>query len=246
VSALWCGGGFALDNIVKYVFSPHFLTGAVNTLELSIMAQIAGVLIGFLLALAKTSRYGAVRFLADGYIWLFRGIPVLLLLIFVYNALPQFGVRLNEFKSALVALMFNEAAYMAEIIRSGLGSVGAEQQRAGYVLGLTKLQIMRYITMPQALRVIIPPTANQFIGMLKLSSLASVIGFGDLLLVAQQVAGENFDYVNTLVAVAVYYLFFTAIFTLVQIFLEKSMDISRKAKNAAEKAGKNARDIAAV
>jgi len=228
-----------VDKIIEYIVSPQFMLGALNTLQLSIAAQLGGVVLGFLLALAKTSRHKPLQFLANAYIWMFRGLPVLLLLIFVYNALPQFGLRLSEFKSALIALMLNEAAYMAEIVRSGLNSVGPEQQRAGYVLGMTKFQIMRYITLPQALRLVVPPTANQFIGMLKLSSLASVIGFGDLLLVSQQIAGENFDYVNTLVAVAIYYLFFTAIFTAMQIVLERSLDISLKAKLIAEQAQRN-------
>lgn len=229
-----------MDKIIEYILSPQFMAGALNTLQLSLFAQFGGVLLGFILAIAKMSKFKPWKIIANSYIWMFRGLPVLLLLIFVYNALPQFGLRLSEFQSALIALMLNEGAYMAEIVRAGLNSVGAEQHRAGYVLGMNKLQIMRYITLPQALRMIVPPTANQFIGMLKLSSLASVIGFGDLLLVSQQIAGENFDYINTLVAVGIYYLGFTAIFTVVQIILERRLDISLKAKIIAERAQKNA------
>lgn len=218
-----------MDSIIEYILSPYFLEGAVNTLQLTLFAQIAGVSVGFFLALAKISRWRLLRGLANSYTWVFRGIPVLVQLIFVYNALPQFGIKLSEFQSAIVALTLNEGAYMSEIIRSGLASVSKGQQRAGFVLGMSKFQIMRYITLPQALRVIVPPTSNQFIGMLKTSSLASVVGYGDLLLTAQQMASASFDYMHTLIAVAIYYLLFTAVFTALQFVLERRLSISRPA-----------------
>lgn len=217
-----------MDSIIAYLLSPLFFEGAVHTLQLTLFAQIAGVSLGFFIALAKMSRWKFFRGLASGYIWVFRGIPVLVQLIFVYNALPQFGIKLSEFQSAIVALTLNEGAYMSEIIRSGLTSVSKGQQRAGFVLGMTNFQIMRYITIPQALWVVVPPTANQFIGMLKTSSLASVVGYGDLLLTAQQMASASFDYMHTLIAVVIYYLVFTAVFTAIQIHLERRMDISRR------------------
>lgn len=219
-----------MDSIIAYLLSPLFFEGAVSTLKLTLLAQAAGVLLGFFLALAKMSHVRAIRTLAGSYIWIFRGIPVLVQLIFVYNALPQMGLKLSEFQSALVALTLNEGAYMSEILRSGLTSVSFGQQRAGYVLGMTKFQIMRYITIPQALRVVVPPTANQFIGMLKTSSLASVVGYGDLLLTAQQMASASFDYMHTLVAVVIYYLVFTAVFTAIQIHVERRMDLSHQKK----------------
>ena len=168
-----------MEGLFNYVCSPDFLNGAVSTLKLTICAQIAGVLCGFLLAIFRMSKFKIFQGIASIYIWIFRGIPVLVQLIFVYNALPQFGLKLTSFQSAMVALTLNEAAYMAEIIRSGLKSVHPGQQRAGYVLGMSKLQIMRHITLPQALRTVVPPTTNQFIAMLKTSSLASVVGYGD-------------------------------------------------------------------
>lgn len=217
-----------MERIIEYLLSPYFFEGAVSTLKLTLFSQIAGVALGFFLALAKMSKWSYLRGLASSYIWVFRGIPVLVQLIFVYNALPQFGIKLSEFQSAIVALTLNEGAYMSEIIRAGLASVNRGQQRAGHVLGMSKIQILRYITLPQAFRVVVPPTANQFIGMLKTSSLASVVGYGDLLLTAQQMASANFDYMHTLIAVAIYYLVFTAVFTAIQVSLERHMDISRR------------------
>jgi len=221
-----------ITNVGHYLASHSFLVGALNTIKLTLAAQAVAVVLGFLVALAKMSRWKALSGLASSYIWVFRGIPVLVQLIFVFNALPQFGIKLTGFQSALVALALNEAAYMAEIVRSGLASVGKGQHRAGRALGMNSWQRMRHIVLPQAFRVILPPTANQFIGMLKTSAMASVVGYTDLLMTAQQTASANFNYVDTLVAAVIYYLAFTAIFTLLQTYLERKLDISRKAKRS--------------
>jgi polar amino acid transport system permease protein len=221
-----------ISNVGEYLVSHSFLVGALNTIKLTLAAQAVAVVLGFALALAKMSRWKALSGMASSYIWIFRGIPVLVQLIFVFNALPQFGIKLTGFQSALLALALNEAAYMAEIVRSGLSSVGKGQQRAGRALGMNSWQRMRHIVLPQAFRIIIPPTANQFIGMLKTSAMASVVGYTDLLMTAQQTASANFNYVDTLIAAVIYYLAFTAIFTLLQTYLERKMDISRKARRS--------------
>ncbi|MDB5053369.1 MAG: hypothetical protein JWM44_1419 [Bacilli bacterium] len=221
-----------IDSVGGYLFSHSFLLGAVNTLKLTMVAQLTAVVLGFVIAIAKTSRWKIIQSLAGTYIWIFRGIPVLVQLIFVYNALPEFGIRLSSFQSAFVALALNEAAYMAEIIRTGLTSVGKGQHRAAHALGMSNWQIMRHVILPQALRVIVPPTANQVIGMLKTTAMASAVGYTDLLLTAQQVASANFNYVDTLIAVVIYYLMFTGILTLVQSYLERRMDISRRGPGA--------------
>jgi polar amino acid transport system permease protein len=226
-----------IENIGNYLISHSFLMGAVNTLKLTLVAQVIAVALGFVIAISKMSRWKILRGLASYYTWVFRGIPVLVQLIFVYNVLPQFGIRLTGFQSAMVALSLNEAAYMAEIVRAGLSSVGKGQQRAARALGMGNWKIMRYVVLPQAFRFIVPPTANQFIGMLKTSALASVVGYTDLLQTAQQVASANFNYVDTLVAVVIYYLVFTAIFTLIQSYLERRMDISRRGPAAQDLSG---------
>lgn len=217
-----------LRQFISYLFSVSFLMGAVNTLWLTIAAQVLAVLLGFVLELLRrTDNRVLIRF-ESFYIWLFRGVPVLVQLIFVYSALPQLGIRFSSFQSALIALTLNEAAYMAEIIRSGLSSVDQGQQRAARLLGMRPHQIMRHIILPQALRIIIPPTANQFNGMLKTSALASVVGFSDLLLTAQQAASANFTYMSTLTSAVVYYLIFTTVFTMIQHYLEKHLDYDRR------------------
>ena len=155
------------------------------------------------------------------YLWLFRGTPVLFQIIFVFNVLPVFGILLSGFASAILALSLNEGAYMAEIIRSGLQAVGKGQRTAGSALGLRDWQVMRYVVLPQAARIVIPPIGNQFIGMLKLSALVSVIAVEELLLVANQVASSNFRYLEALTAAGIYYLLFTTIFMAIQARIER-------------------------
>ena len=221
------------ESIQTYVLSGTFFRGALITLALTIVSQTIGILLGLIVALARTSRWRVVRAASGFYVWFLRGTPVLLQLIFVYAALPQFGVRFSAFQSAVVALSLNEGAYMAEIIRSGIESVGSGQRLASRALGMREWQVMRFVVLPQAVRVIIPPTGNQFIGMLKTSALASVISVQDLLLTAQRTASANFDYVPALVSAAIYYLALTTIFSLLQRRLEQRLSIEHRRRSRA-------------
>lgn len=219
---------------LTYILSERFLAGAGMTLALTILSMVAGIVVGLVLALCKISSIRPLKWLANAYIFVFRGTPVLLQMIFVFAALPQLGIRFSPFQSAVIALSLNEAAYMAEIIRAGIQAVGRDQWTAARVLGLSDAQIFRLVVLPQAARVIIPPTGNQFIGMLKLSALASVVAVRDLLQTAQRTASANFDYVNTLIAAAVYYLLLTTVFAMAQERLERRMDVTaRRARDTA-------------
>jgi polar amino acid transport system permease protein len=219
------------ESVRTYVFSGNFFRGALITLALTILSQTIGIILGLVVALTRSSRWRVIRTVAGLYVWFLRGTPVLLQLIFVYAALPQFGVRFSAFQSAVIALSLNEAAYMAEIIRSGIDSVSSGQRLASRALGMKEWQLMRYVVLPQALRVIIPPTGTQFIGMLKTSALASVISVQDLLLTAQRTASANFDYVPALASAAVYYLVLTTIFTLLQRRLEQRLSIEHRRRS---------------
>lgn len=217
-----------MPGFLDYFLSINLALGACITLSLTVLSMAVGIAGGLVLALVKTS---GIRFLqapADFYIWLFRGTPVLLQLIFIFNALPQMRLRFSAFTSAVIALALNESAYMAEIIRAGIQSVDQGQKSAARVLGLREEQIMHHIVLPQAMRLIIPPTGNQFIGMLKMSALASVIAVQDLLLRAQRIARANFDYIDTLIAAAMWYLILTTLFTYGQRFLEKRVDVTKR------------------
>jgi polar amino acid transport system permease protein len=206
--------------VVEYFVSPRFVWGASLTLWITIVSLFFGILVGLLIALLQESKNRYLNALAVAYLWLFRGTPVLFQIIFVFNVLPQFGITLSNFWSGVVALAMNEGAYMAEIVRSGLQAVGRGQRTAARALGMKEWQVMRSVVLPQALRIIIPPTGNQFIGMLKLSALTSAVAVEELLLVANQAASANFRYLEALSAAGLYYLLFTTLFMLVQARIE--------------------------
>lgn len=210
-----------MSYFLQYLVSVAFLRGAGMTLAITIVSLLIGMAVGLMLALAQGARFPAPRAIALLYLWLFRGTPVLFQLIFVFNVLPRFGILLSGFTSAVLALGLNEGAYMAEIMRSGIQAVSRGQRTAARALGMNEWQVMRHVVLPQAFRIIIPPVGNQFIGMLKLSALVSVIAVQDLLLIANQTASTTFRYLEALSAAGVYYLLLTTIFMAVQVRIER-------------------------
>ncbi|HWK43815.1 MAG TPA: amino acid ABC transporter permease [Stellaceae bacterium] len=218
----------SLSLTLDYVVSARFFEAGLMTLLISLVSLAAGMAVGLVLALLQEARLRSLRVLATLYLWLFRGTPVLFQLIFVFNVLPSFGIVLPGFTCAVLALALNEGAYMAEIMRSGIRAVGRGQRQAARALGMTDLQVMRYVVLPQALRIVVPPIGNQFIGMLKLSALVSVIAVQELLLVAGQTASANFRYVEALSAAGIYYLAMTTLLMLGQAALERALGKRRR------------------
>ncbi len=214
-----------MSSILDYVFSSNFATAALVTFGLTVIAMALGIIGGVLLALLKTSPIKPLVWLVDLYVWIFRGTPVLLQLIFVFSVLPTWGLTFSPFMCAVIALSLNEAAYMAEIVRGGLLGVDKGQRTASHMLGLSPLKTLRWVVLPQMFRLILPPTGNQLIGMLKTSALASVVAVQDLLLAAQREAAGSFNYAGTLLAAAVYYLILTTFFTFLIRRLEKKVDV---------------------
>ena len=200
--------------------------GALLAFELTCATLGAASALAFFLALGALSRSRPVRSLVLVYNWFFRAIPTLLLLLFVWNGLPQVWSTFTSdwykpFLAAFIALTLNEAAYMSEIIRAGLLSVDAGQELAGRALGMTRGRILRRVVVPQAIRIIIPPTANEFITLLKLTSLASVISLYELLGAATVRASRDFTYMEAYAAAAVYYLAIVSVLMVVQAQLER-------------------------
>jgi polar amino acid transport system permease protein len=217
--------------------SPAFAAGAGLTIALAITAQAAASVIGLLVALLRGSTLAPVRWGAAAYVWLFRAVPTLLQLLFVWNALPQLIPSLRDpwftpFLAAFFALAINESAYMAEIIRSGLAAVDRGQLLAGKTLGLRSDQIFRLITLPQMIRVIIPPTGNEFITLLKLTSLASVISLREILTVTSQTIAVNFRFAELYAAATVWYLVIVSIFMVLQAQLEKRYQWTSREQDA--------------
>jgi polar amino acid transport system permease protein len=218
----------SIELVLKYLTSPNFLRGAEMTLLLTLAALVFGILIGLVLALIQESQTRIGTVVTVAYLWLFRGTPVLFQIIFIYNVLPSFGIRLSAFVCAVLALSLNEGAYMAEILRSGLQAVKKGQRTAGLALGMTGTQMMRHVVIPQAARIVLPPIGNQMIGMLKLSALVSVIAVEELLLVANQAASADFRYFEALTAAGIYYLAMTTVFMGLQIFMEIVLDPKKR------------------
>ena len=213
---LWSWSGF-----FGYLFNPFILGGVLTTIWLTVVSLMAGLILGFVLALMRRSPFRLAKILAKIYIWLFRGTPLLVQLIALYTALPQFGIRFTVVEAALIGLALNEAAYLAEIIRAGIEAVPEGQARAARALGMTERQIMRHIVMPQAFKVIIPPLGNSVNGLLKTTSVTSVISMEELLRRTQVLIQEHFMVLELFAVAAIYYLLLTTLWDFVQNHIEK-------------------------
>jgi polar amino acid transport system permease protein len=229
----------------SYFFSlfsvSDFWEACITVIELSALAWFIGMLLGFLLASAKlsTSRWLSVP--ASIYIWFFRSIPLLVLVVFVYN-LPQLfpftrEVLSNPFYSGLFALVVTEAAYMAEIHRGGLISVAKGQKEAGRALGIGLIGMQRLIVIPQAFRISLPTLINEYITVVKLTSLVSVISLTELLTVGQRLYAQNFLVMETLSAVAVYYVLIVSLFGWLLQRLEQHLELNNRTPQTLDTAG---------
>ena len=209
--------------IPTHFFDQTLLQGAQMTIFLSVTAQIAGVTLGLFAALMKISKNPILVGISGFYIWLFRGTPLLVQLIVFATGLYQIGIHLNLLTAALLALSINEGAYMAEIVRAGIQSIDPGQMEAAKSLGMTYGQGMRRVVLPQAAKVILPPTGNEFNNMLKSSSLASVISVGELLQHAGDLNHLYFKTLETFTIVSCYYLAMTTVTTWGQGWLENRL-----------------------
>jgi polar amino acid transport system permease protein len=216
--SLWNWSGF-----FGYLFNPFILGGVFTTVWLTVVSLIAGLILGFALALMRRSSRRVPYYIAKAYIWLFRGTPLLVQLIAIYTALPLFGIKFTVIEAALLGLALNEAAYLAEIIRAGIEAVPEGQTRAARALGMTERQIMRYIVMPQAFKVIVPPLGNSVNGLLKTTSVTSVISVEELLRRTQVLIQERFMVLELFAVAAIYYLLLTTLWDFFQSHIEKRL-----------------------
>jgi polar amino acid transport system permease protein len=211
----------------RFLANPVIREGAWRTIQVALLAQLLGIVLGGLFATMGMSRNRVARAFSGFYVWFFRGTPALLQLYILYFGVPQlFGNQtltneLTAFRAAIIAFAVNEGAYMTEIVRAGLLSVEAGQTDAAKSLGMTHFQALRRVIMPQALRVMVPPTGNEFIAMLKNTSLASAIGLVELLQASRLIYSVNFNIMELLVVAAIWYLVFTTMFSIVQAEVER-------------------------
>lgn len=237
--AIIANPNFKWGTVGRYFFDPNIMVGIVNTILLTVASMVAGTVIGTILALMKLSRATQLTVIAEGYIWLFRGVPLLVQLLFWFNLAALFpdlgfgipgtdffmGINTNAiispFMAAFLALALHEGAYMAEIIRSGILSIDKGQTEAAEALAMESSSVMFRIILPQAMRVIVPPTGNQIISMLKTTSLVSVIAFNDLLYSAQIIYSGNYQVIPLLLVASLWYLVIVSLLTLVQSRIER-------------------------
>jgi polar amino acid transport system permease protein len=230
---------FEWSVVGHYFFTGSVLHGLVATMELTVTSMAIGITLGILLAVMRLSPNPLVSGASWLYIWFFRGTPVLVQILFWYNisALypriplgipfgPQFAHLdansfITSFIAAMLALGLNEGAYMAEIVRAGIISVEEGQTEAAQSLGMTRLLTMRRIVLPQAMRVIIPPTGNETISMLKTSSLASVIATTELLYSVQLIYSRTYQVIPLLIVASLWYLIVTTVLSFGQYHLER-------------------------
>ena len=192
---------------------PYLLQGCVMTIQLTVITLILGTFLGIVLAFCKISKIKVVNIFATFYTWIFRGTPLLLQLYFFYYALPHMGITLTPFTAAILGLSLNCGAYMAEIIRGGIIAIDKGQFEASKALGFTYFQTMRKIILPQTVRIIIPPVGNEFIAILKDTSLVSVISMAELMRKSSLIASSTFKYSEIYFSAACIYLLLTTVFT---------------------------------
>ncbi len=220
----------------------HYLTlgflwqGLLIAIEISAAAFVAALPFALGLALMRMSRNAVVRWLPVPFLWVMRGTPILLQLLFWYNVLPLIGIRTSAMATAIIAMALNEIAFMAEIIRGGLLSVRQTQRDAAAALGLKRWQVLQRVVVPQALRTIVPAMSNEAIIVVKNTSLASVITVGELTLRSEQVVSTNFEYVPVFLAAGVLYLIATTVIVVAQGWLEARLNIERRARHQARAA----------
>ena len=231
---------FGWGTVGHYLFSSRIVHGLLVTLELTAISMAIGIALGVVLAVMRLSRNPLVSAGSWVYIWFFRGTPVLVQILFwsfisaLYPRIslgipfggPAFlhanaNTLITPFLAAILALGLNEAAYMAEIVRAGIISVDEGQTDAASALGLTRLQTMRRVVLPQAMRVIIPPTGNETISMLKTSSLVSVIAYPELLYSAQLIYAVNYRQIPLLLTASIWYLAVTSVLSVGQYYVER-------------------------
>jgi polar amino acid transport system permease protein len=209
------------------------LRGLWVTIQLTVLAMVTGVILGIVVAVMRLSENTVLSTVSWLYIWFFRGTPVLVQLLLWFNLalfFPTIGVGsvsadtnelIKPFMAALLALALNEAAYMAEVVRGGILAVDPGQYEASQALGMTRAQAMRRIVLPQAMRVIIPPTGNETITMLKTTSLVLVVGAGDLLTRTSAIAAREFTTIEMLFVASFWYLVLTSVASFGQYHLER-------------------------
>ncbi len=218
-----------MDLFFHYLSMPYLIDGVGYTLLITVLGLLGGLAMGLVLAAMQLSRFRALAIVARTYAIIFRGTPLILQMVFCYNALPLIGIKLTAIAAASLALALNEAPFIAEILRANVIGVDRGQVSAGQALGMTPAAIMRRIIAPQAIRSMVPALGNEAVSALKNSSLASVVAVQELTLRSTQLASATFDFFSIFFASGLIYLILTGAIAVIQIVVEMLLDLDRPA-----------------
>lgn len=237
LSAVWVvrvlitTSAFGWPTVAEHMFSANVLNGLIRTLYMTFACSVLGVILGTGIAIMRMSVNPILSSVAAFYQWFFRGTPALVQLIFWFNLSTVFpsiagqdtNTLMTPFLAALLGLGLNFSAYYSEIVRAGILSVDEGQSDAAAAYGMSRAQVLRLIVLPQAMRVIIPPTGNEIIGMLKFTSLATVVSFGELLNSVQTVYNATYEIIPLLIVAALWYLILTSVLSTLQYLVERRL-----------------------
>ena len=205
---------------------PFLLKGAVVTIKVTSLAVLMGIALGTILGLARVSKSKWLKRISKAYIEFFRGTPLLIQLFILYFGLPNLGIKLSPYFAAVLGLGLNSGAYVGEIVRSGINSINKGQMEAARSLGMSYPQAMRYVVLPQAIKRVIPPLGNEFIALLKNSSLVSVISVKDLTRQSRLVNSRTYQTFLIYISAAVIYFCMTFLLTRLVNYVERRLSVS--------------------
>ncbi|GIP47551.1 L-cystine transport system permease protein TcyB [compost metagenome] len=211
-------------NIIVDSFLPLLKAGVAFTVPLTLITFALGLVVAVLTALARLSSIGPLRQLARFYVWIIRGTPLLVQLFIIFYGLPSIGIILDPFPAAVIGFTLSVGAYGSEIVRAAILSIHEGQWEAAYSLGMTRLQALRRIILPQASRVSVPPLANSFISLVKDTSLAATVTYTEMFRTAQQITATTYEPLIVYTEAGLVYLFFSTILSALQNRLEKRLD----------------------
>ena len=242
--AFW-KGDIAWSYVGDNLFNRTVLEGVGNTIIMTFCAMIVGILLGVVAAVMRMSDNAVLRNASIGYVWFFRGVPALLQLLLWFNLaliFPTFGIPglfsvrtveiMTPFVAAVLGLGIQQGAYTAEVVRAGILSVDKGQMEAAQSIGMTKLRATLKIVLPQAMRVIVPPIGNETIGMVKLTSLASVIQYSEVLKSVEDIYYANSRVIELLIVAAIWYMVIVTVLSIVQIYVERHFSKGWGRRNA--------------
>lgn len=230
----FANGQIEWSYVGRFLTVPVIINGIINTVVMAVAAMALGIVLGLIVAVMRLTDNHVLQGVASGYTWLFRGTPVILQLLLWFNlalVFPVVGIPgiwsvravdiMTPFLSALLGLGINQGAYTSEVIRAGMLSVDVGQYEAAQAIGMSRLRILRRIVLPQAMRVVIPPLGNEFIGMVKMTSLASVIQYPEVLHNAENIYYANSRVIELLIVAGIWYLVVVSVLTPLQMLLER-------------------------